>query len=537
MAVLIRKAEPRDGPQWLDLLQAVLSQDYPSKRVYDPAWIAAQLDVASGHETWVAEAGNQLLASITVLPPFAQTANPVMNLARQLNRPESYADGSAKALIDQINGLARERGQWLVARVLTSDNAQQILLENLGYACVGFQPFKHMFRVREGVLFYVRSGRQEAISRLPLSESLPQINELSSFALGRLNIPAPQVVRNGATGYPLQTGLEFHQSSFDDFELWRMQAQMANPEVEISCGYNLGAGLLRVSSENTPMSFLGQHEDRIVAGLAYLFDEVDRCVHVVEAFATDDLAMGAMLQHALKVAQEKLSAVYVEVDVLLTAPRLLKSAEQLGFVPVAYLPAFYRQDSVCADVVKLVKLNLLYSVENTNLTTQARSVVDIIDHNFQDLKVGLAIINLLKALPIFGGLGEGELRKIARLFTQKLFRPGEIIFKQGDRSDEAYVVMRGQLDVFLSEDGPAVASIVSGQILGEQAFLDGGGRGAMVRANQASILLVVQRTAFNDLVQREPHLGMVVLRNIAVELSSKLRKADRLLLEAKPKTV
>lgn len=535
MGALIRRAEPRDGAKWLELLQGVLSTDYPSKSVYEPAWIATQLDPASGQETWIAESQDKFQASVTVLPAYAQTANPVMNLARQLNRPESYDDGSTRELFEHINVLARQRGQWVVARVLASDNAQQILLESLGYVCVGFQPFKHMVRTREGVLFYVLGGCPESIARLPLSEALPQVNELSSFVLSRLNIPAPQVVRNGATGYPLQTSLQVHQSSLDDYELWRMQALTANPEVEISHGYHLGLGWFRVESADAPLSFLGQREDQIVAGLAYQFDEVDRCVRIVEAFATDDLAMGAMLRHVLETAQQKLNAVYVEMDVLLTAPRLLKTAEQLGFVPVAYLPAFYRRDAQCADVSKLVKLNLLYTLENATLTSQARSVVEIIDHNFQDQKVGVAIINLLRSLPIFSGLGEGELRKIARLFTQKLFRAGEVVFRQAANSDEAYVVMRGQLDVFLTDEGPAVATLTSGQIFGEQAFLDGGARDALVRASQASILLVIQRSSFNDLIQREPHLGMVVLRNIAVELSRKLRKADSLLLESRPR--
>ena len=105
----------------------------------------------------------------------------------------------------------------------------------------------------------------------------------------------------------------------------------------------------------------------------------------------------------------------------MTAPRLLKAAEQLGFVPIAYLPAFYAKDGRLADIVKMVKLNMVYSAENTNFTTHARVVADIIDHNFQDQKMGVAIINLLRGLPFFEGLGDGELRKIARLFTQKLY--------------------------------------------------------------------------------------------------------------------
>ena len=66
----------------------------------------------------------------------------------------------------------------------------------------------------------------------------------------------------------------------------------------------------------------------------------------------------------------------------------------------------------------------------------------------------------------------------------------------------------------------------NGQIIGEQAFLDGTSRTALAVAAQPSILLVVQRQAFSAVIQREPHLGMVIMRNIALELSSKLRKAN-----------
>ncbi|TMP97454.1 MAG: cyclic nucleotide-binding domain-containing protein [Verrucomicrobia bacterium] len=129
-------------------------------------------------------------------------------------------------------------------------------------------------------------------------------------------------------------------------------------------------------------------------------------------------------------------------------------------------------------------------------------------------------------MSIFDGLGDGELRKIARLFTQKLFRPGEKVFAKGDPGSEAYVVMRGQIEIHLDENSLPIASVGSGQIFGELAFLDGSPRAACAVASQASILLVIQRPAFIDLVQREPHLGMVILRNIALELSSRLRRTN-----------
>jgi hypothetical protein len=536
MAATIRQATASDAPQWIDLLRSVLGDHYPFPEVYDPAWVSSQLDASSGQETWIVELDERLLASASCLPPAVQNVNPITNLGRILFRPGSYADGAAGALVGALNELAIQRGHLVVARVLASDNSQQALLENSGFACVGFQPFKHLLQIREGVLFYVRMCQPMLVTRLPLSESLPQINELAVHVLDCLQIANPLTVRDGATGYPLQTEMMIHDASAEDFDLWRLQGQSANPTREVSTGYNLGWGLMRIATEAPIRAILGQREDQIVAGLAYAYDEQDRCLRIMDSFAADDLSTGAMVHHLVDMAQDRLKALTVEVDVLATAPRLLKSAEQLGFVPVAYLPAFFFEQGCCADVVKLVKLNLPYSLENTALTAHANRIVEIVDHNFQDQKVGIAVVNLLRSLSIFQGLGDGELRKIARIFTQKLVRQGERVFHKGEAGQEAYVVMRGQVDIWLEDQGRPVASMQTGHIFGEQAFLESTTRVASAIASQPTILLVVQRSAFNRLVQSEPHLGMVVMKNVAMELSAKLRHANTALISARQRT-
>jgi hypothetical protein len=526
MPATIRKAVAADVPKWLDLVRAVLGEDYPDKQVYDPTWVASQFAPGSDVETWVADAGGQLVSSISFLPPLPGNNNPVANIGRHVSRPPAFGDGSALALLNKVTEVAMERKQLVVARVFASDNAAQILHEQAGFACVGFQPFKHMHRHREGTLFYYRLGRADLVKRLPISDSLQQISELATACLTSLNLGNPVSMRDGATGYPLQTDHKFIDATLDDFELWRMQSQASNPPIEISGFYNQGFGYFRAPGNANPRAILAQRDGKYVAGMAFVLDEVDRCLRLVDSFAQDDLSTGALLRQAAKIAQEQFNAVYVEVDILMTAPRLLKAAEQLGFVPIAYLPAIYTKDGAQADVVKMVKLNMVYSLENAQFTAQAKAIAEIIDHNFQDQKVGVAIINLLRGLPFFDGLGDGELRKIARLFTQKLYRPNERVFAKGDSGNEAYVVMRGQIDILLEEGAKPIASVTNGQIFGELAFLDGSPRVAIAHASQASILLVIQRNAFNDLVQHEPHLGMVVMRNIAIELSNRLRKTN-----------
>ncbi len=48
----------------------------------------------------------------------------------------------------------------------------------------------------------------------------------------------------------------------------------------------------------------------------------------------------------------------------------------------------------------------------------------------------------------------------------------------------------------------------------------------MAMVAQPSILLLMQRPEFEKLAKREPHLGMVVMKNIALDLSQKLRKIN-----------
>jgi CRP-like cAMP-binding protein len=105
------------------------------------------------------------------------------------------------------------------------------------------------------------------------------------------------------------------------------------------------------------------------------------------------------------------------------------------------------------------------------------------------------------------------------------------VFDRGGTSSEAYIVLRGQVDIFLDKNTPPVASMGNGKIFGEQSFLDGAPRAASAVAAQPSILLVVNRDDFINLTRHEPALGMTVMRNIALDLSAKLRNADQALSE------
>ena len=129
MSLNIRPATASDAPQWLDLVRAALGDHYPAKEIYDVNWVAAQIDPASGQETWVADLDGRLDATISFLKPDGPNVNPVANLGRNLIRPGTVASGAADALFRSVNDLAIQRGEMAIVRVSAMDNTQQALFE------------------------------------------------------------------------------------------------------------------------------------------------------------------------------------------------------------------------------------------------------------------------------------------------------------------------------------------------------------------------------------------------------------------------
>ena len=69
-----------------------------------------------------------------------------------------------------------------------------------------------------------------------------------------------------------------------------------------------------------------------------------------------------------------------------------------------------------------------------------------------------------------------------------------------------------------------VVNLGEGQIVGEMALIDLGPRSATVRAvTEPTTVQVIRREDFDRLCQENNHIGYIVMRNLAADLSFKLR--------------
>jgi CRP/FNR family cyclic AMP-dependent transcriptional regulator len=141
----------------------------------------------------------------------------------------------------------------------------------------------------------------------------------------------------------------------------------------------------------------------------------------------------------------------------------------------------------------------------------------------------MEVVSILKSVELFDGLDPEELRAVAGICRERSFQSGQVITAQGEVDDDLYVVSEGFVEVVVSRPlgEPAPRTVVNlgrGQIFGEMALVDQGPRSATVRAlTDNTVLQSIPSEAFLQLCDTNHHLGYVVMRNMAADLSFKLR--------------
>ena len=143
---------------------------------------------------------------------------------------------------------------------------------------------------------------------------------------------------------------------------------------------------------------------------------------------------------------------------------------------------------------------------------------------------------ILGSVELFEGITPAELQAISLICKEITFKSGEVITRQGETGDDLYIVLDGYVEVLHSGTSPelsprTIVHLGKGQIFGEMALVDHGPRSATVRAaSDPTKLLKIHCDEFEQECEENHHLGYVIMRNIAADLSFKLRHrhfADR----------
>ena len=93
----------------------------------------------------------------------------------------------------------------------------------------------------------------------------------------------------------------------------------------------------------------------------------------------------------------------------------------------------------------------------------------------------------LIAIPLFSELSPEEARRLAAFATETSAAQGQILMKEGDYSVELIAIEEGTADVM--QDGRTIASLKSGDLIGEMGLLERRPRNADVVATSPMRLI------------------------------------------------
>lgn len=143
-------------------------------------------------------------------------------------------------------------------------------------------------------------------------------------------------------------------------------------------------------------------------------------------------------------------------------------------------------------------------------------------------------VEMLQNNQLFRGVDEHALRALLTQYKPEIAQPGEWIMREGGVADFMFVIINGELEVVSHGGGTSaevrVALLGPGDWVGEMAVLDPQAqRSASVRALAPSLLLRLTVGQMQALEEQQPAIYSSMVRNIARELSRRLRVADRLI--------
>lgn len=141
------------------------------------------------------------------------------------------------------------------------------------------------------------------------------------------------------------------------------------------------------------------------------------------------------------------------------------------------------------------------------------------------------LLNLLRQMPIFGGLSDSTLEFLLECSQEKTLEAGEFLFLEDDAATSFYVLRQGsvQVEKRWQDSQVPLGQLNSGDCVGEMAIIDLQSRSASVRCETDVSAIEISRSALHRLYRHDLEQYAIIMMNMGREVSRRLRSVtDRL---------
>lgn len=137
---------------------------------------------------------------------------------------------------------------------------------------------------------------------------------------------------------------------------------------------------------------------------------------------------------------------------------------------------------------------------------------------------------ILEKVELFKGLSAAQLQPIIDICEVVQYGKSSLIFSEGDTERHLYIILEGTVSVEMALPDKVyteqLAPVVTHEIFGELALLDGHQRSATVRAIGNVKVLLIRRENLAKVMNIDHHIAAILFYNLARILAARLRETN-----------
>ena len=146
---------------------------------------------------------------------------------------------------------------------------------------------------------------------------------------------------------------------------------------------------------------------------------------------------------------------------------------------------------------------------------------------------------LIGSMSVFGGLEDKDFELILSLADERIYSPGEVIVREGELDNLLYIIEEGEVIVEKARPGDGenqpIIKLGTKDCFGEMSLIDPQPRAATVKAVLKTRVITLSAKAINDIYRSQPKAYVIILMNLARQLSRRLRKAIEVIADLRAK--
>jgi len=519
----VREAQARDVGGIRDVFYGCYGEDYPYSKFYDLEDLTRMV-YSENQLLLVAEDTEKgsIVGTASVILDIGAFGDLVGEFGRLAVLPSARNTGIGRTLMQERLRRVRDRLHVGLVEARIAHPYTLKIAEAQGFAPVGLLPLKMQIQGRESICLMSQYFGEGLSLRKNHPRVIPEIYPLAELALAHCGLPNDVIVDEDATAYHDTGGLSLREMTTEGYSTVLRIERGRVRRREIFGPLRLHYGLFKLLARRSHY-YIAQEGTATVGAVGWNEDPIDRTIRVFELIGLDDRVARFLLTSLERSCREEGSIQLIEIDVSAHAPNMQRTLLELGFLPAAYVPAMVFSDVERLDVVKMVRLLAPPEFDNMMLSERAQKIADVILGPLIRQQVLPEIEHAVGNLSLFHGLDPEQMRRLAGACRVARFAPGDVVIQEGSRDTVFYILLSGTLDI--QRGGVTVGTVGAGECLGEMSLLTGQPHSATALAVEPTEAATLAHRDLESLTRFRPDIGLVMFRNLASGLGTKLNRA------------